>query len=385
MVIGFDTLGENPNSYTSALNYLIEFNKYFKKKKNCKILLFGSTKNKHFFEFNDNTIFINCYFSNENVILRILAQQILIPIFLKYYKANLHFSPLNSAPIFTNIPVILKINTLHHLYISNKNKNVTLMKRAINSLRSLYRYIFFDLSIKKAKIIISNTIYTKNQILKFYNIDSDKVINIYESYDFRFGSYDKNFSKNLVFEKFNINYDYILYPANFWEYKNHIGAIESFNVFLKKYRKDVKLLLVGRDEENIKSRLNNLTVKYDIYDMVKYLDFVNIDDIVHLLNSSSVLFFPSKMETFGKPIVEAMASRVPIVASNNSSFPEIISNKYFLCDPNDHELFADKLYESIFNDNKKTVQENYIKSKEFTYEKSFDKLYKVFKEKCQKK
>ena len=113
--------------------------------------------------------------------------------------------------------------------------------------------------------------------------------------------------------------------------------------------------------------------------MVKYIDFVNIDDVVHLLNCSSVLFFPSKMETFGKPIVEAMASNVPIVASNNTSFPEIVSDEYFLCDPNDYESFSEKLYEAIFVNHSKTITRNYIKSKEFTYEKSSDNLYKVFK------
>ena len=80
MIIGFDTLSENPESPTSAINYLIEFSDYFKDKDQYKILLFVSKKNRHLFKNGENTKFVNCHFSNENIILRILDQQILIPI-----------------------------------------------------------------------------------------------------------------------------------------------------------------------------------------------------------------------------------------------------------------------------------------------------------------
>ena len=109
MKIAFDTLGENPKKPSSAINYLTEFVSFFKNKNDIEILLFVSNKNKHLFPDASNIKKINCFFSNENIVLRILSQQILIPIYLFFYKANLIYSPLNSAPLLTRKPLFLQL------------------------------------------------------------------------------------------------------------------------------------------------------------------------------------------------------------------------------------------------------------------------------------
>jgi len=377
MIIAFDTLGENPIKPSSAINYLIEFVKFSSKQDKIKILLFVSNKNKTLFPKSNNIRLVNCFFSNENIILRILAQQILIPIYLIYYKANIMYSPINSAPLLTHIPVFLKINTLHHLYVKTQyDKN--LFNIITSVLRKLYRTVFFHLSVKKSRIIFANSNYTKNQLIKYYNLDSNRIVISYEAPYEQFGLYDKKYSQKYVIDKFKIDFDYFIYPANIYSYKNHMGAIEIYNRFLEKYKKyEIKLLFVGRDEDNIKDKLFRKSNDLNIEKAIHYIDFVDIDDIVHLLNHSKALLFPSTMETFGKPIVEAMVSLTPVVASDIEPINELTVDNLLLAHPTDIDNFSNKLYNALNIDSQYLLKAK-SKAKYFTYDNHFKNIFNTF-------
>tara|TARA_Y100000389_G_scaffold198620_1_gene235463 strand:- start:13201 stop:14349 length:1149 start_codon:yes stop_codon:yes gene_type:complete len=379
MKIAFDTLGENPNQPSSAINYLIEFVRFFKNEENAEILLFVSNKNRHFFSEADNIKLVNCFFSNENIILRILSQQILIPLYLLYYNADLIYSPLNSAPLFTNKPVFLKINTLFQ-YEMQDHGNENLYNRLVNILRVNYRKIFFYLSAKKSRIIFANSNYTKNKIIQHYKKESNKIIILPEAPYEKFGIYSKDKSKKYVSKKFNINFKYFIYPANMYSYKNHFGSIKIYKKFLDKYKKnEIRLLFVGRDEDNIKNDLIKLANDLNIDKSVHFIDYVDIDDVVHLMNNSKALFFPSMNETFGKPLVEAMMSSVPASASNIEALSELAVDNKLLSDPNDIENFADKLHDAL------NVGSSYLaraksKAENFTYKNHFKNIFSTFLE-----
>lgn len=378
MKIAFDTLGENPKKPSSAINYLIEFVSFFKDKNDIEILLFISPKNRHLFPDAPNIKKINCFFSNENIILRILSQQILIPFYLFCYRSDLIYSPLNSAPLLTNKPIFLKINTLYQYEKANHVKE-NYRKRVIILLRKIYRKIFFFLSAKKAKVIIANSNYTKNKIVEYLHKNANQIITLPESAYGKFGKFSKDQSKKFVSKKFNINFEYLIFPANMYSYKNHLGAMKIFKRFLQKCKnKDINLLFVGRDEDHIKSDLVELSTKLKIDKNIHYIDYVDIDDVVHLMNNSKALFFPSLNETFGKPVVEAMISSVPAVASNIDALSEIALDNRFLSDPNNYEEFSEKLLDAI-NVNLDYISKAKLKAETYTYYNHFSNLYITFK------
>ena len=66
---------------------------------------------------------------------------------------------------------------------------------------------------------------------------------------------------------------------------------------------------------------------------VHLLGFVT-DDLLHALYAAAaVVWFPSRYEGFGLPVIEAMAAGAPVIASNSSSLPEIASDAALLADP----------------------------------------------------
>jgi glycosyltransferase involved in cell wall biosynthesis len=68
-----------------------------------------------------------------------------------------------------------------------------------------------------------------------------------------------------------------------------------------------------------------------------YLGFVPEDDLPALYAGARLFVYPSSYEGFGLPVIEAMASGVPVVTSNRSCLPEIASGAAKLVDPDDVE------------------------------------------------
>jgi len=94
-------------------------------------------------------------------------------------------------------------------------------------------------------------------------------------------------------------------------------------------------VIAGRDYNSYQSQLEALANRLNVAARVRFLGFVSPEDLPSLYSRARVFVYPSLMETFGKPLVEAMGCGVPVVASNTSSIPEVLGNAGILVDPKD--------------------------------------------------
>ncbi|MGA9284406.1 MAG: glycosyltransferase family 1 protein [Solirubrobacteraceae bacterium] len=76
---------------------------------------------------------------------------------------------------------------------------------------------------------------------------------------------------------------------------------------------------------------------------VRWLGFVGEEELVDLYRHATALVFPSRYEGFGLPVLEAMARRTPVIASNSSSIPEVAQGAAILVDPDDVEGLRDAM------------------------------------------
>ncbi len=125
---------------------------------------------------------------------------------------------------------------------------------------------------------------------------------------------------------------YILDVATIEPRKNILTLLNAYAIYRRRCATPLPLIIAGKDgyqAEMIKKRAR----ESDIEGSVRFLGYVSNSDIAHLYRLATMLVFPSLYEGFGLPILEAMASGCPVIASNVTSLPEVCGNAAMLIDP----------------------------------------------------
>lgn len=126
---------------------------------------------------------------------------------------------------------------------------------------------------------------------------------------------------------------YLLYPANFWQHKNHERLLAAFKVACERgLKKDIKLVCTGSPSPR-RDFVVDMASAIGISDRVLFPGYLSNEDLSVLLANSAGLIFPSLYEGFGMPVIEAMAAGIPVACSNTTSLPEVVGNAAILFDP----------------------------------------------------
>lgn len=187
--------------------------------------------------------------------------------------------------------------------------------------------------INAAKRIIAISKKTKEDIIKLYNIPSQKIEVVYHGYSNTITQYYPNSWGN-----------YILYVGNRDNYKNFNHFIKSVSPLLHR-DKELSVVCVG---SRFLKREINLLNKLNIDNRVVSIQ-ANESLLNHLYKYARVFVFPSLYEGFGMPILEAFANDCPVCLSNSSCFPEIAGNAGEYFDPLDSDSLLNSVEKIIYN------------------------------------
>ena len=282
-----------------------------------------------------------------------------------------------SAEMISNPPSVL-FEPAHTIPLLHPKKTVVTLHdvgfryfpELYTPLERYYHHIFMKFSVKHATKIIAISHATKNDLIKMYGADPKKIEVIYHGFDSE--KYLPSSNLEGVSAKTKELGQYIFFIGRIEAKKNIKNMVRAYGILRENPKINHKLVLAGRGGylyEEIKEEILNLPEK--IRNDVVELGYVEDERVSELMRNASVFFFPSYFEGFGMPLVEAMASGVPVVASNTTSIPEIIQTAGLLSDPDDPKIFAQNLTKIILD---KRMRENFIKlglerARFFTWEK----------------
>jgi glycosyltransferase involved in cell wall biosynthesis len=139
---------------------------------------------------------------------------------------------------------------------------------------------------------------------------------------------------------------YFFSLGNSKPYKNVRGVIEAFALVAKEHD-EVKLVMSGRGDSNAK--LDQWAQDLGIRERMDFTGMVSDEEIVALFHGARALVFPSFVEGFGFPLVEAMSLGCPIVASSVPVVQEICRDAAVFADPNEPEAIAEQMSELLTN------------------------------------
>jgi len=120
--------------------------------------------------------------------------------------------------------------------------------------------------------------------------------------------------------------------------------------------------------------------KLHLQDRVRILEYVTEPDLVALYSAATVLLFPSLYEGFGLPILEAMATGTPVIASTASSVPEVVGSAGLYADPKDSETWQAQISRIIADKNLQAElrAKGLQQIKNFTWENTAARTLEVF-------
>lgn len=234
--------------------------------------------------------------------------------------------------------------------------------------------------VKFASDIVTVSEFEKNRMIA-NGFGKEKPFHVvYHGVDSAFMPIEKhNSEKNeLVKQKHKLPQKYILFVGRLNVRKNITNLLKAFKLVLEK-RTDYKLVVVGsKDWKSLD--IDGLVKQLNISDHIIFTGGIYGDELPVVYAGATVFCFPSYDESFGLPPLEAMASGVPVVASNRASLPEICGNCALYADPDDASGISNQILTLLDNSElrEEMAKKGIERASEFTWTRSVKSIRSIF-------
>lgn len=302
-----------------------------------------------------------------------LWEQIALPLALKKVKPDLLHCTSNTAPVFCSTPLIL---TLHDIIYLEPRQNVN--KSLYQNMGWYYRRLIVPRILPKCKKIITVSHFECNRIREALHLSAKQIIPIYNGYSQHFHMIDNVSS---ITRKY-INVDnYLFFLGNTDPKKNVQRTLKAYSIYLRQSKKKRKLLIADLKEDQLDAILKEQQIE-DIKPYLSCPGYIPNIDLAYIYNGAFAFLYTSLRESFGIPMLEAMACGTPIIAGNTSAMPEIAGTGSLLADPFSAEDIAKKILH-LENDTalyQKQVEYGLQRVKQFSWEYTAKKLLSLYHE-----
>ncbi|HUR17788.1 MAG TPA: glycosyltransferase family 1 protein [Acidimicrobiales bacterium] len=260
-------------------------------------------------------------------LVRIWQDQAVVP-WLVARRTDVLFTPSSVGSIATGVPQVVAMQTLLAL--------PSIRRQGGGRLSAPHRFYYgpiMRLSHRRATVVTPTTEYLAQQLIADTRIPSEKVESIL-----------------LGIEPMALkpakDGNYALVVGTLWPYKNVGTLIDALAIARTRLPGRFRLLVAGRDPDGrqmpaLRARAATGNVEHE----VEFLGHVEGPPLDELYRNATVVVFPSRLEGFGLPALEAMARGVPVIASNRTALPEVVGDAGLLVDPDDAQELADRLAE----------------------------------------
>lgn len=277
------------------------------------------------------------FYRRDDLIRKIWWEKFLLPKKVKEDECDVFLSLYQCPSIFTpplNPPLKERgRDRVNHIMIVH-DIIPKLFPEYLNNSRKKFYWKLTEKAIKKADKIIAVSKHTKKDLVKYLNITPEKISVNYIDVD---KIYKKEVSREKtreVLEKYNLKPGYIYSGGGLEKRKNIENLLKAYKLLSKALQtvnyKLPKLVISGKlmpELAPLMTDVEKLVKDLGLQDKVKLLDFVSQEDLPALYKNAVMFIYPSLYEGFGLPVLEAMNCGTPVIVSNVSSIPEIVSFK----------------------------------------------------------
>ncbi|MCK4782302.1 MAG: glycosyltransferase family 4 protein [Desulfobacteraceae bacterium] len=211
--------------------------------------------------------------------------------------------------------------------------------RTFESREALYQH-----ALTKAVAVIVDSELGKENVIRRYGVDPERVEILHFSPAPEIRLDDDTYLTGFVDikQKYQINGDYIYYPAQFWAHKNHVYILKAIALLKEKHNIELYAVFSGADKGNL-NHVMAVAEWLGIKHLVKYVGFVPNELIPHLYRQSLALVMPTYFGPTNIPPLEAFQLGVPVIYSDLPGLWEQVGDAALLVDLSNPQSLVNQL------------------------------------------
>lgn len=303
---------------------------------------------------------------------RIIWEQIQLPRVLGSHNLDLYHATANSGiPLFSRIPMLLTIHDIipltHKDYFANSK--FTLLSRLLYILN-------VQTSIKKSRKTICTTSSVLDDVKKNFNPNNKKLELIPMAAGKEFLENKKNTDKSIL-KRYDIPSKFILNFGGIDRRKNVEGLIRAYALFIRTNKSEINLVITGGDKDQLHV-YKEIVTQLGLQNRVNFLGWIEYGSLPVLVRNASFIIYPTFAEGFGLPLVEAMASRTPVVTSKLPSFLKMCENVPIYIDPDDPKSISSGMREAANGRSKNILDRGRMIASSYNWNSTLKKTYTIY-------
>ena len=318
-----------------------------------------STKNVHVIELNCPTY--------------PLWEQWALPHAAKKYGVDILHCTSNTAPIWCNIPLVLTLHDIIFLEPRDKQNH-----SLYQNMGWFYRRLDVPRILDKCRRIITVSNFEMENIISKLNIPRERMAMIYNGYNDWFKPLD---DKNDIYKRYIPEEGYFFFLGNTDPKKNTERTLVAYSKYLKLSDVKRKLLMADLDKEYLDGIIERNQID-NIRENIVMPGYIVNNDLPYIYNKAFAFLYTSLRESFGIPLLEAMACGTPVITSNTSSMPEIAGEDAILVNPESSDEITEMMLrlekDQDFYEQQKQI--GLERAKLFSWRKTAEKLLKLYQE-----
>ncbi|HMN26326.1 MAG TPA: glycosyltransferase family 1 protein [Ignavibacteriaceae bacterium] len=275
-----------------------------------------------------------------------------------------------------NPRVVIYPNNISSFFLKSKSKKILILYDLFHKINKEYhdpvynKYLEFNLktALDTNDLIICISQSTKNDLIKYYEPNINKIAVLYSYGDKKFHPIKTELREfDSIKNKFGIVSPFLLYVGKLETRKNVVGILEIARILQIK-GVNLQTVLVGTPGygfDKIQKKISESTSD------IIHLTNISDSDLNHLYNMAGVFIFPSLYEGFGYPVLEAMQSGCPVVVSNCPALTEIVGERGIKIEPTDFNKFSEVIVRLLTDKKYRTdlIEYGITQSKNFSAER----------------
>lgn len=300
-----------------------------------------------------------------------LWEQVALPRAVAKIKPDLLHCTSNTAPLFCSVPLVL---TLHDIIFLEPRQSGN--KSLYQNMGWYYRRLVVPRILPLCKKIITVSHFECNRIKATLKLPDPQLVAVYNGYSKHFFPQLGSFS---VTQKYINAEKYLFFLGNTDPKKNVPRTLKAYSLYLKESTVRLPLLIADMTEEILTSLLKELQIE-EIRPYIFCPGYIPNTDLPSLYSGAFAFLYTSLRESFGIPLLEAMACGTPVITSNTSSMPEVGGTGAILVNPLKEEEITQKLLLLENNPDfyNKQIAYGLERVKQFSWQNTARELLKIY-------